>query len=128
MKRMLCGFALLFAISLFAQQQSLPPYNSPPTTTPPTFPQDQRPGEPLPPDTRAPAAGEPTDAELQQQIEHKLATEPLLEHLPLKVTVGMYAVVLTGTVENEQQHRLAVRVAESYAGQRQIIDKIKLRG
>jgi hypothetical protein len=128
MKRMLCGFALLFAISVFAQQQSIAPYNSPPTTTPPTFPQDQRPGEALPPDTRAPAPMQPTDAEVHEQIEHKLATEPLLEHLPLRATVNKDTIVLTGTVNNEQQHRLARRVAESYAGQRQIIDKIKIRG
>ncbi len=129
MKRVICSSVLLFAISALAQQ-SIPPYNSPPsppTTTPPTFPQDQRPGEPLPPDARAPAAGEPTDAELQEQIEHKFATEPLLEHLPLKVNVDTHTVVLTGTVDNEEQHRLALRVAESYTGQRRIIDKIRVR-
>ncbi len=128
MNRIICGSMLLFAISVFAQQQSVPPYNSPPTTTPPTFPQDQRPGERMPPETRAPAPNDPTDAELQQQIDHKLATEPLLEHLLLKASVNDKTIVLTGTVDNEQQHRLALRVAESYAGQRRIIDKIKIRG
>lgn len=127
MRRMLCGAVLLFATSVFPQQQSIPPYNSPPTTTPPTFPQDPRPGQSLPPDTRAPAPGEPTDAELQEQIQHKLSTEPLLESLRLKVNVDTNTVVLTGTVDNEQQHRLALRVAESYAGQRQLVDKIRIR-
>ncbi len=127
MKHMLCGLTLLFAISAFAQQQGVPPYNSPPTTTPPTFPQDQRPGEPLPPDTRAPGPMEPTDAEVQEQIGQKLSSEPQLQNLPLTAKVNNHTIVLTGTVDNEQQHRLALRVAQSYAGQRQIVDKIDVR-
>jgi hypothetical protein len=129
MKRVLCGslLLLLLAGTLFAQQQSIPPYNSPPVTTPPTFPQDPRPGQPLPPDTKAPAPLDPTNAEVQDQVQHKLATEPLLERLKLKATVTDAAIVLTGTVDNEQQHKLALRVAESYAGERQVIDKIKIR-
>ncbi len=128
MKRVLGGALLLFAVSVFAQQQSVPPYNSPPTTTPPTFPQDQRPGQRMPPDTRAPAPVEPTSAEVQQQVQEKLATEPLLEHLQLKATVTDTAIQLSGNVDNEQQHRLAVRIAQSYAGERKIVDKIKIRG
>lgn len=128
MKRVLGGALLLFAVSVFAQQQSVPPYNSPPTSTPPTFPQDQHPGQRMPPDTRAPAPVEPTSAEVQQQVQEKLATEPLLEHLQLKATVNDSAIRLSGNVDNEQQHRLAVRIAQSYAGERKIVDKIKIRG
>ena len=128
MKRLICAGLLLFAASALAQQQSIPPYNSPPTTTPPTFPSDQRPGERMPPDTKAPAPSEPSNAEIQQQVQHKLETEPLLEDMQLKATVTDAGIMLTGTVNNEQQHKLALRVAESYAGERQVIDKIKVRG
>lgn len=128
MKRLLCAVLLLFAASAFGQQQSIPPYNSPPATTPPTFPSDQRPGERMPPDTKAPAPSEPTNAEIQRQVQHKLETEPLLKDLQLRTTVTDAGIMVSGTVQNEQQHKLALRVAESYAGERQVIDKIKVRG
>jgi len=126
MKR-LCALLLLMSASLVAQQQRIPPHNSPPTTPPSTFPQDQRPGERMPPDTRAPAPSQPTDAEVQEQINQKLATEPLLEHLGLKAIANDHTIVLSGGVDNEQQHKLALRIAQSYAGERQIVDKITMR-
>jgi hypothetical protein len=126
MKPVLCGSLLLLAASMFAQQQNISPYNSPPST-PPTSPQDQQPGKSIPPDTRAPAPSEPTDAEVQEQIQQKLATEPLLEHLRLKATANDQTIVLSGTVDNDQQHKLALRIAESYAGERHVVDKITIR-
>jgi BON domain len=123
----LCALLLLMSTSVVAQQQSIPPYNSSPTTPPSTFPQDQRPGERMPPDTRAPAPSQPTDAEVQEQINQKLATEPLLEHLGLKATANSHTIVLSGSVDNEQQHKLALRIAQSYAGERKIVDKITIR-
>jgi len=35
-------------------------------------------------------------------------------------------VTLSGTVNTEQQHDLALRIAHSYAGDRKIVDKIEL--
>jgi len=35
-------------------------------------------------------------------------------------------VLLTGNVDSEQQHDLALRIAQSYAGDRKIVDKIKV--
>ena len=46
----------------------------------------------------------------------------------VKATVDDKAVVLSGTVETEKQHALALRIAESYAGERGIKDKITIRG
>ena len=46
----------------------------------------------------------------------------------VKATVDDKAVVLSGTVETERQHALALRIAESYAGERGIKDKITIRG
>ena len=57
----------------------------------------------------------------------KLATEPLLEHLGLKATANDHTIVLSVGVDNEQQHKLALRIAQSYAGERQIVDKITMR-
>ena len=114
-----------------ANQQGIP-------NTPPTFPSDQtRPGQSgpdmrlpsdpssMPPDTRAPA---PTSRELQQQIEQALSKEPELATSDIQVLVDRNAVTLTGTIDNPDERTLALRIAQSYAAERQVIDKLKLRG
>jgi hypothetical protein len=37
-------------------------------------------------------------------------------------------VTLTGSVDTERQHDLALRITKSYAADRKIVDKIKVRG
>jgi len=128
MKRTMCACLLLAAASLFAQQGG--PQRSPPYATPPTFP-DQRPGagpQQMPPDTRAPAQRQLSSGEVQDQIQNQLDTDPALDGTAVKATVDDSAVVLSGTVETEKQHALALRIAESYAGDRGIKDKITVRG
>lgn len=127
MRLLCCGALVFFAATALGQQQARPPYNPPPYETPPTFPQQQVPAEPMPPDTKAPPPESIPTADVQNQIEKKLATEPLLAQTDVHATADEDSVVLTGTVENEQQHDLAVRIAESYAGDRKIIDKIQLQ-
>src|SRR5215831_12379431 len=121
MKLLSCGALLLFAASLVAQQQGSPPYS-----TPPTFPQEQSPTQPMPPDTKAPLPERLNSAEVQQQIQKKLTTEPLLEQNNVKVHVDDDSVVLSGTVDDERQHDLALRIAQSYAGDRRIVDNIQI--
>lgn len=128
MKHILCGAVLLFAGLLFAQPQGPPPSNSPPQGTPQTFPQEQRPQAPLPPDTRAPAPGDLSNPEIEDQINKKLSTEPLLGEANVNAIVDDESVVLSGTVQDERQHDLALRIAESYAGDREIVDKIQVQG
>ena len=123
MKRILCGALLLFAALVFAQQQNPPPYN-----TPPTLPGDRNPSQRFPPDTKAPPPQDLSPLEIQDQIQKKLDTEPALSSVTVKATVDDRSVVLTGTVDDERQHDLALRVAESYAGGREIVDKIEVRG
>ena len=130
MNRTMCACLLLAAASLFAQQggsQSSPP---PPYATPPTFP-DQRPEagpQQMPPDTRAPAQRPLSSGEVQGQIQKQLDTDPALDGTAVKATVDDKAVVLSGTVETERQHALVLRIAESYAGDRGVKDKITIRG
>ena len=78
----------------------------------------------MPPDTKAPA---PSSRELQQNIEQALAKAPELASNDIQVLVEKDAVTLTGTVDNTDQRTLALRIAQSYAGERQVIDKLKLR-
>lgn len=79
----------------------------------------------MPPDTKAPA---PSSREIQQQIDQALSKEPDLEASDIRVMVDKNAVTLTGTVDNPNQRTLALHIAQSYAGERQVVDKLKLKG
>ena len=125
MKRILWGLALVFVTSAFAQQQ--PPTNSPPYTTPPTFP-DGRPQQQMPPDTKAPPPQDLSDSEVEQQIQKKLSREPALASTEIGVKIDATSVTLTGSVDTERQRDLALRIAQSYADRRKIVDKIKIQG
>jgi BON domain len=65
--------------------------------------------------------------EVEQQIQEKLRTEPALSDLDLHSKVTDSAVLVSGTVDSEQQRVLAMRIAESFAGKRKLQDKIKVR-
>ena len=127
MKCILCGLVLLLASLGLAQQQDQPPPASPPSSTPPTFPQGQTPGQQMPPDQEAPPAERMSSTQVQQQIAQHLNAEPALTSTHVGVKTDDQSVVLTGTVDTRGQHDLAMRIAQSYAGDRQIVDKIKVR-
>ena len=123
MKQLLAGVLLLFAAMAWPQQQTTPPLPS--GTTPPTFPQpDKDVGREMPPDTRAKA---PSSAEVQQQIQDKISTEPGLAGATLKVKATSNTVTLAGTVSDQSQHRAVRRIAESYAGPRRIVDHVRIK-
>jgi len=122
MKSIVFASALLLATLGFAQQQGQRQTNPPPNSTPPTFPQEQ-----MPPDQEAPPShGSPT-AQVQQRVQQSLNSEPALANTNVGVETDDSSVVLTGTVDTERQHDLAVRIAQSNAGDRQVVDKIKIR-
>ncbi len=125
MRYMVCVWLLLFGMTAVAQQQRQP---GPPTgSTPPTFPQDKNPSRQMPPDTAAPpTSGVPTSGEVQQQINQKLSQEPALKNTTVRFDVDDQSVVVGGTVADEQQHQLALRLARSYAGDRKIVDYVKV--
>jgi hypothetical protein len=126
MRHFLCVFLLLVAVAAVGQQQQ-PPGPPVPGTTPPTFPDDKNPSKQMPPDTAAPPpAAQPTSGEVQQQINEKLAQEPGLKGSNVRFDVDDHSVVIGGTVADEQQHDLALRLARSYAGDRKIVDYVKV--
>jgi BON domain len=125
MKKTLFGLLLLLATATLAQQQGQRPPTSPPQSTPPTFPEDRAPRQQIPPDQEAPPQALSTP-EVQQQIQQGLNSEPMLRNSNVGVHVDENSVILTGTVASEEQHDLALRIAQSYAGDRKIVDKIKL--
>jgi hypothetical protein len=129
MKHIVFCFVLLLATIGFAQQQGQsPPATSPPYQTPPTFPEGrQSPRTQLPPDTQAPPPQTMSTEKVEQQITQRLSSEPELSKSNIDAKVGENSVVLTGSVDSETQHDLAVRIAQSYAGDRKIVDKIKVK-
>lgn len=125
MKQMLFGLGLLLATATFAQQPGQPPSTAPPQGTPPTFPEERAPRQPMPPDQEAPPQRQRLSTpEVQQQIQQGLKSEPALRDSNVGAHVDENSVILTGTVDSEQQHDLALRIAQSYAGDRKIVDKI----
>lgn len=120
----LLSVPVLFLATMAIAQQGQPPPTSPPYATPPTFPREPRvspPGEQVPPQEGLSAS------QIQQQIQQNLKSEPALSNTDVNVHADRDSVILTGTVNSEQQHGLALRIAESYAGDRKIVDKIKVR-
>ena len=125
MKRMHWALALALVTLAFAQQQ--PPTHTTPYTTPPTFPEG-RTQQQMPPDTKAPPPQGLSAAEVEKQIQDKLDSEPALANEKVGVKTNAKFVTLTGLVDSERQHDFALRIAQSYAGDRKIVDKIKIRG
>jgi len=127
MKCMRWGIALSLVTLSFGQQPGRP-QTSPPYGTPPTFPEGrQAPTQPTPPDQEAPRSRRLSSTEARQQIAEHLNSEPALENTNVDVKVDQDSVELKGTVSTAEQHDLALRIAQSYAGDRKIVDKIKLR-
>ena len=126
MRHVLFCFVLFLATLGFAQQQ--PPPTSPPYRTPPTLPEgSQTPREQMPPDMEAPVPETAPVGQVQQQITEHLSSELTLAHTDVAAKVDEDSVLLTGTVDTQTEHDVAVRIAQSYAGDRKIIDKINIR-
>ena len=125
MKQILFGLVLFLTTAVLAQQPGQSPSTTPPQSTPPTFPEDRAPRQQMPPDQEAPPQGLSTP-EVQRQIQQGLNSEPALRNSTVGVHVDENSVILTGTVDSDEQHDLALRIAQSYAGDRKIVDKIKV--
>jgi len=122
-------FVLLLSTIGFAQQQGQPPpITSPSYQTPPTFPEGrQTPREQMPPDTQAPPPQTMSTEQVEQQIRQHLSSEPALADTNVDAKADESSVVLTGNVNTERQHDLAIRLARSYAGGRKVVDKITVQ-
>lgn len=123
----LCSTLLMAAIA-FAQQGQPPPTTTPPYQTPPTFPEGRQiPREQMPPDTQAPPPEIMSSQKLEGQILDQLRAEPTLSGTNVDARVDNKSVVLTGSVDTMTQHDLAIRIAQANAGDRKVVDKIKVK-
>ena len=81
----------------------------------------------MPPDTKAPPPETMSSEKVEGQILNQLRAEPSLWGTNVDARVDDTSVVLTGSVDTMTQHDLAVRIAQSNAGDRKVLDKIKVK-
>ena len=119
MKLLICILLVLCSAHSLGQQQGTPPQQ--PGMTSPGI---QTPRQQFPPDTLAPTPGELASPQIQNQLQKEFSRDPMLRDSNVTATVDDQNIVLDGTVENPQQHDAALQLAQTYAGQRKIVDKI----
>jgi osmotically-inducible protein OsmY len=129
MKYVILCCVVLLATILFAQQPGQGPSTiNPPYQTPPTFPEGQsKPGAQIPPDTQAPPPEQMSNHQVEGQIVDSFRAEPALGGTNIDAEVDNTSVVVKGSVDTMTQHDLARRIAQSHAGNRKVVDRIKLR-
>jgi osmotically-inducible protein OsmY len=76
---------------------------------------------------QAPMPESASAGQVEQQIMQHLSSEPTLAKTSVNAKVDEDTVLLTGTVDTQTEHDVAVRIAKSYAGDRKIVDKINIR-
>jgi osmotically-inducible protein OsmY len=119
MKLLFAILVLLCATASLSQQQTKPAAALPDRMQAPT--------QQLPPETKAPAPGQVSSLDIEQELQKEFGRAPLLRGTQLKPSVDEQTIVLTGTVETQQQHDLALQLAQAYATERKLIDKITIR-
>ena len=129
MKHILCAFVLLAGTFAFAQVGPAQPQpGQSPQGTPPTFPEGrQTPRQPMPPDQPAPMPEAASAEQVQQQITQELTNEPTLATANLRAEVDEASIVVSGTVDTMEQHDMALQIARAHAGDRNVVDKIKIK-
>jgi osmotically-inducible protein OsmY len=109
MRRLACALVLVFTGIGLGQQQR--------ADTPPMLVGRAAASEP---------SGELTTPEAQQLIQDGLSSDRELAQSNVSARTDDRAIVLIGSVGNEKQHEVALRIAQSFTGGRQIVDKIKV--
>ena len=125
MKPLLFALALLLATVTFAQQPGYPQSSSPPQTMP---------DRPLPPDQRqqeqeemGPQSQALPPAQVEQEIQQAFQAQPELSNAKLSAAANLSTVTVRGTVANENQHQIALRVAALHANGLRVVDHIKVQ-
>ncbi len=124
MKGVFRALVLLLAMPVVAQQ--VPP-GPPPHQTPSTFPESRQQArrQQMWDGQEAPQVLSSTD--VLQNIQNAFDSEPALRGTDIGVNVNGNSVLLSGTLASERQHQRALQIAQSYSGNRKIIDHINIR-
>lgn len=120
MKAVWCAVVVLAAAMAFGQLSPGGPGRPSGRPTPDTFPGDKGKA----PQPATPAQEQARRAKIEQQIEKTIRSDRRLNGANVKATVEDSDIVMTGTVKNDGQRRLALHMAEAYADGREIIDKL----
>jgi BRCT domain type II-containing protein len=103
-----------------APGQKQPPASTnqttPPSTTTPTTPDTQS----------TPGINSESNSDLQGQIQNALKNEPTLANASINVRVTDDQIDLAGTVATAREKLTAKRIAQSYAGNRKVKERITL--
>jgi hypothetical protein len=122
MTRILACALLVLATPLLQGQQR--PQN-PPYGSPPTFP-DNRPERQQPP--ALPEQQKTlSSADIETQLQQSIAEDPALNDAKVQAKVDEDTITLTGTVQDDAQHRRVLATVEPYAGPRKIVDKLVVK-
>ena len=131
MKPLLFALALLLGTAAFAQQPGYPQSSSPPQTMPDRpLPPDQ---SQMPPDQSQQEQEEMGQsqamppAQVERQIQEAFRAEPTLSNANLSAAANLNSVTVNGTVANENQHQVALRVAALHANGLRVVDHIKVQ-
>ena len=124
MKPMLFALTLLLATATLAQQPGYPQSSSPPQTMP---------DRPLPPDQSQQEQEEMGQsqavppAQVELEIQQAFRAQPTLSNANLIAAANLSTVTVKGTVANENQHQMALRVAALHANGLRVVDHIKVQ-
>jgi hypothetical protein len=66
-------------------------------------------------------------AQVEQEIQQAFQTQPELSNAKLSAAANLSTVTVRGTVANENQHQIALRVAALHANGLRIVDHIKVQ-
>lgn len=121
MGRMACALVLALTGLGFAQQHSPPLASTPSTVT-----RERTSERQTAPEQAVQSFEDLTTPDVQQLIHDGLSSEPALADASVSVKTDDRAIVLMGSVGSEKQHEVALRIAQSCTGGRQIVDKIKV--
>ena len=65
-------------------------------------------------------------AQVEQEIQQAFRAQPALSNAKLSAAANLSTVTVNGTVANENQHQLALRVAALHANGLRVVDDIKV--
>ena len=125
MRLEICTVVIVLAGFGVAAEYKQPPATPSAAEVPPAIPQEQKARQQTRPDHVTQPSEELSTPEVQQLIKDGFRYEPALVDANLSVKVDDSSAWLTGTVDDEKRHYLALRSAESYSGRRQIVDRIR---
>lgn len=126
MRLEICTVVIMLAGFGVAAEYKRPAAASTAAEVSPAIPQQQKASRQTRPDQETQPSEELSTPEVQQLIKDGFRYKPALANANLSVTVDDGSVWLTGTVDDEKRHDLALRIAASYSGRRQIVDSIRV--